>query len=104
MKQISQESQCAENILNTVAFLDNQGLPFELVKAAAGPEYDEDQVLSAAGRLIEYSFLQAQRTVDEGLPVYEQHRLVQLAARRALTQQICLYSGKALMIHDSYLS
>ena len=99
MKQISQESQCGENILNTVAFLDNQGLPFELIKAAAGPEYDEDQVLSAAGRLTEYSFLQAQRTVDDGLPVYEQHRLVQLAARRALNlEQTRLYSGKALKI------
>jgi tetratricopeptide (TPR) repeat protein len=99
MKRISQESQCGENILNTIAFLDNQGLPFELIKTTAGPEYDEDQVLSAAGRLIDYSFLQAQRPVDEGLPVYEQHRLVQLAARRALnTQQTSLYSGKALEI------
>ena len=99
IKQISQESQCGENILNVIAFLDNQGLPFELIKAAAGPEYDEDQVLLAAGRLIEYSFLQARRTVDEGLPVYEQHRLVQLAARRALNvQQTRLYSGKALKI------
>ena len=99
MKQISQESLCGEKILNTIAFFDNQGLPFELIRAAASPEYDEDQVLSAASRLIEYSFLQAQRTVDEGLPVYEQHRLVQLAARRALNvQQTRLYSGKALKI------
>jgi tetratricopeptide (TPR) repeat protein len=99
MKRISQESQCGESILNVVAFLDNKRLPFELIKAAAGPEYDEGLVLSAAGRLMEYSFLQAQRTVDEGLPVYEQHRLVQLAARRALNvQQARLYSGKALRI------
>jgi hypothetical protein len=99
MKQISEESRCGENILNTIAFLDNQGLPFELIKAAAGPGYDEDQVLSAAGRLTEYSFLQAQRTGVEALPVYEQHRLVQLSTRRALNpQHTCLYSGKALKI------
>ena len=99
MKQISQESQCAETILNTIAFLDNQGLPLELLKAAAGSEFNEDQVLLAAARLIEYSFLQAQRTVDEEIPVYEQHRLVQLAARRALNmQQVRLFSGKALRI------
>ncbi len=99
MKQISEESRCAENILNTIAFLDNQGLPFELIQAAAGPEYDEDQVLSAAGRLMEYSFLQAHRTGDEDLPVYEQHRLVQLAARRALHKEhTSLYAGKALKI------
>jgi len=101
MKQISEESPCGENILNTIAFLDNQGLPFELINAAAGSEYDEDQVLSAAGRLVEYSFLQAQRTRHEGYPVYEQHRLVQLAARRALDpQRTSLYSGKALKIMD----
>lgn len=102
MKQISQESQCAETILNTIAFFDNQGLPLELLQAAAGPEFNEDQVLLAAARLIEYSFLQAQRTVDEELPVYEQHRLVQLAARRALNmQRVRLFSGKALRIMEN---
>ncbi len=99
MKQIAEESECGERILNIMAFLDNQNVPFELLRAAAGPIYSEDQVLLAAARLIEYSFLQRQRAINDELPVYEQHRLVQLAARRALTLEKSLfYSGKALNI------
>ncbi|KAF8856400.1 FabD/lysophospholipase-like protein [Acephala macrosclerotiorum] len=99
MRQIAEESPCGEKILNIIAFLDNKRLPFELLKAAAGPDFDEDMVLLATSRLIEYSFLQAQRVVDEGLPTYEQHRLVHLATRRALTQtQTCSFSGEALGI------
>jgi tetratricopeptide (TPR) repeat protein len=99
MRQIAKESPCSEKILNTIAFFDNKGLPFKLLKAAAGPTFNEDEVLLAASRLIEYSFLQAQRSVDEGLPTYEQHHLVHLVTRRALTKiQICSLSGKALKI------
>jgi hypothetical protein len=99
MRQIAEESSCGQKILNVIAFLDNKGLPFELLKAAAGPNFDEDQVLLAASRLIEYSFLQAQRTIDKGLPTYEQHRLVHLATRQALTQmQTFSFSGEALRI------
>jgi tetratricopeptide (TPR) repeat protein len=99
MGQITRESQCAERVLNTIAFLDNKGLPFELLRAAAGPEYSEDDVLLAAGRLHEYSFLQTQRATSESLPIYEEHRLIQLATRRALNaEQISSFSGKALRI------
>jgi tetratricopeptide (TPR) repeat protein len=99
MKQIAEESECGERILNTIAFLDNQNIPFELLSAAAGVAYSEDQVLLAAARLIEYSFLQRQRAINDELPVYEQHRLVQLAARNALTfEKSRFYSGKALDI------
>ena len=99
MKEIAQENQCGERILNTIAFLDNQGLPFELLRATAGPTFSEDDVLLAAARLMEYSFIQVQRTLDEGLPTYEQHRLVQLATRRALnTIQTRSFSGEALKI------
>ena len=99
MRQIAKESPCGQKILNTIAFFDNQGLPFELLKAAAGPTFNEDEVLLAAGRLIDYSFLQVQRIVDEGLPDYQQHRLVNLATRRALTKiQSRSFSGDALRI------
>ncbi len=99
MGQIAQESQCAERVLNTITFLDNKGLPFELLRAAAGSTYSEDDVLLAAGRLYESSFLQIQRATDESLPIYEQHRLVQLATRQALNaEQTTSFSGKALQI------
>ena len=99
MRQIAEESPCAETILNTVAFFDNQGLPFELLQASAGLDVSEDDVLLAAGRLAEYSFLQVQRAEDEALPTYEQHRLVQLATRRAFnSEQKRLFSIKALEI------
>jgi tetratricopeptide (TPR) repeat protein len=99
MRHIAQESPCGEKILNTIAFFDNQGLPFEFLRAAAGSSFSEDEVLLAAGRLTEYSFLQAQRMTDEGLPAYEQHRLVQLATRRSLTTtQTRSFSGRALEV------
>jgi hypothetical protein len=57
MRQIAKESPCSEKILNTIAFFDNKGLPFKLLKAAAGPTFKEDKVLLAASRLIKYLFL-----------------------------------------------
>lgn len=84
MQQIGRESQLAQSILNTIAFFDNQGLPFELLAAAAGPEWSEEEVLLAAGRLAEYSFLQIQKQDDEELPIYTQHRLIPLATRKRL--------------------
>jgi len=98
-RKIAEENPCGERILNIIAFLDNKGLPFELLKAAAGPDFDEDEVLLAASRLVKFSFLQAQRAVDLGLPTYEQHRLVHMATRQALTQmQTFSFSGEALRI------
>ncbi len=99
MEQIRRESPCGEKILNIIAFLDNKRIPFEL-SAAAGSTFDEDQILLAAGRLIEYSFLQVERAVDGGLPTYEQHRLVHLATRQTLTkmQASSFFSGGAIKI------
>ena len=59
MKRIAEESPCSEKILNIITFLDNKGLPFELIQAAAGPTFSKDEILLAASRLIEYLFLQA---------------------------------------------
>ena len=86
MKQIAQENPCAEQILNTVAFLDNQGLPFEVLLAAGGPSFSKREVLEAAGRLVDYSFLQAQIILEDATPTYQEHRLVQLATRQALSK------------------
>src|SRR5579862_9869031 len=58
MEQLSRESKDAETILRTVAFWDNQGLPFELLQAALGPDADEDRVFEAISRLEGFSFLQ----------------------------------------------
>ncbi|PQE33407.1 kinesin light chain protein [Rutstroemia sp. NJR-2017a WRK4] len=105
MKQISKESSCSEKILNTITFFDHKGIPFELIKAAAGPTYSEDEILLAASRLTEYSFLQTQRAVDEGLPTYEQHRLVHLATRQTLSEaQVYSFSGEALRIMANFAS
>jgi uncharacterized protein with NRDE domain len=98
VQQVS-KSGIARLILNTIAFLDHQGLPFEILQAAAGPDASEDEVLLVAGRLTEYSLLQAQQSTDDGLPTYEQHRLIQIATRSSLSKgEIPFISGKALEI------
>jgi tetratricopeptide (TPR) repeat protein len=102
MDRIAEESVCSATILNTIVFFDNKGIPFEIVKAAAGPNFSEEEILLAAGRLIEYSFLQVQKATDEQLPTYDQHRLVNLATRQVLTEaQTHSFSSKALQIMDS---
>jgi tetratricopeptide (TPR) repeat protein len=102
MDRIAKESVCSATILNTIVFFDNKGIPFELVKAAAGPNFSEEEILLAAGRLTEYSFLQVQKATDEQLPTYDQHRLVNLATRQVLTEaQTHSFSSKALQIMNS---
>ncbi|KFZ19988.1 hypothetical protein V501_00368 [Pseudogymnoascus sp. VKM F-4519 (FW-2642)] len=103
MKQIAQESQCAERILNTIAYLDNQGLPFEVLSAAGGDGFKKHEILQAAGRLVDYSFLQAQITAEAAPPAYQEHRLVQLATRQALSKakQNSEFSGNAIQIMES---
>ncbi|KFY95960.1 hypothetical protein V498_03038 [Pseudogymnoascus sp. VKM F-4517 (FW-2822)] len=102
MKQIAKESQCAEKILNTIAYLDNQGLPFEVLSAAGGDGFKKHEILQAAGRLVDYSFLQAQITTEAAPPAYQEHRLVQLATRKALTKakQNSEFSGNAIQIME----
>ncbi|KAK6605152.1 TPR domain-containing protein [Botrytis cinerea] len=87
MKKVAEESPCSERILNTIAFFNNKGIPFKLIEEAAGATYSNHEILLAATRLSDYSLLQAQRAVDEELPTYEQHRLVQLATRRYYWEQ-----------------
>ncbi|TGO31373.1 hypothetical protein BPAE_0001g00010 [Botrytis paeoniae] len=102
MKKIAEESPCTERILNIITFFNNKGIPFELIKAAAGATYSDHEVRLAASRLSDYSLIQAQRALDEDLPTYEQHRLVQLATRRSLSRaQIFYFSGEALRIMTS---
>ncbi|KAL5344298.1 hypothetical protein ACLOAV_010727 [Pseudogymnoascus australis] len=103
MKQIAQESQCAEKILNTIAYLDNHGLPFEVLSAAGGDGFKKHEILQAAGRLVDYSFLQAQITAEAMPPEYQEHRLVQLATRQALTKakQSSEFSGNAIQIMEN---
>jgi hypothetical protein len=57
IRQIVKESPYSERILNTIAFFDNKGLPFELLKATTSPTFNEDEVLLATSQLTEYSFL-----------------------------------------------
>lgn len=101
MRQIAEESPCSEMILGTLAFVDNSGIPFNLVKAAAGPEYNMDEVLLSAGRLMDYSFIQEHDAGHKDFPDYKMHRLVQLAARQSLSAtQTFAFSGAALRIID----
>jgi tetratricopeptide (TPR) repeat protein len=97
MKQIRVETGLAHNILNTAAFFDNQGIPFGLFAAAAN--WPKAEIFRAAGRLVEHSFLKIQKTDADGLPIYEQHRLVQLATRNYLTvAEVNVYSIRALRL------
>ncbi|KAH6714712.1 P-loop containing nucleoside triphosphate hydrolase protein [Leptodontidium sp. MPI-SDFR-AT-0119] len=99
MRQIAEESPCGEKILKTIAFLDNKGLPFDLIRASAGSTFSEDEVLLATSRLCEFSFFRGQRAVGEGLPTYEQHRLTHLASRQALNEtETASFSGDALRV------
>lgn len=99
MEQMACESKDGETILRTAAFWDNQGLPFELLRAALGPDADEDNVTEAISRLEDFSFLQRRRTEIRSSPTYDMHRLVQLAIRNSLdTSQKEFFSGCALRI------
>ncbi|KAI9762477.1 MAG: hypothetical protein M1840_001237 [Geoglossum simile] len=84
MEQIAKENACAYKILHTIAFFDNQGIPFELIRAAAGAGVKEYDIVIAVSRLRDFSFLQTRIALGQVLPSYESHRLVQLATRRSL--------------------
>jgi tetratricopeptide (TPR) repeat protein len=92
MTRIAADSPRAERILRTIAFFDNQGIPFELIREAAASESSQSlenpseiSILQTTGRLEQYSFLQRQQKVsEEDRPTYEQHRLLQLAMRNTL--------------------
>jgi hypothetical protein len=104
MDRIFQEIPSAYKVMHTIAYFDNQNIPFELIRAAARSEHqqkkdsetnsddnsdpggdsDDDEALEAATRLKEFSFL---RLPAGGVRVYEMHKLVQEATRYALRQK-----------------
>ena len=104
------ENQMAYDILHSLAFVDNQNIPFELVAKAAeimgGPTRNEetasaksacsrdqdegedgnDDVLAAIVLLQDFSFLR-RRTSGERRQAYDMHKLVQEAAQYSLSQE-----------------
>ncbi|SCO12762.1 uncharacterized protein FFE2_12681 [Fusarium fujikuroi] len=97
-ERIRAESEMSYRILHVIAYVDIQDIPHELVAAAARrcDEEDEDEdetptrqvsdleVLQAAARLKEFSFLSLRQTDDGGSRRYEMHKLVQEAIRYGL--------------------
>ena len=106
MDLIHQENPCTYKIMRNIVYFSNQGIPFELIKAAAMSEEaeenaqrdgevdedsdlksskskDEDDLLEAATRLKEFSFLRF-RNVRNDVQSYEMHKLVQEATRYSL--------------------
>ena len=113
MEQIRRENEMAYNILHVLAFLDSQNIPLEIMTKAAAllnkkmtddkqgdestksvssgsdsddDDDDDDEVLHAAIRLHEFSFLHFR--VSEGMNrTYEMHKLVQEATQYALSRR-----------------
>jgi tetratricopeptide (TPR) repeat protein len=116
---IREENPRAYTILHVIAYFHNQNIPFELIKAAVRSngdqeddknEYnddvdtesneivDDDDVVEAATRLKEFSFLRF-RNSKSGLRSYEMHKLVQEATRYALEKiESEIFSKSALEI------
>ncbi|KAK4678686.1 NB-ARC domain and tetratricopeptide repeat-containing NOD-like receptor [Podospora pseudoanserina] len=114
IEHIRQENQMAYNILHSLAFVDNQNIPLELVAKAAEitarptryektasaksvcikDQYehqdehqdDDNKVLAAIVLLQHFSFLRP-RTSDERYGAYEMHKLVQEATQYSLSQE-----------------
>ncbi|ORY68246.1 P-loop containing nucleoside triphosphate hydrolase protein, partial [Pseudomassariella vexata] len=113
IEQIRQDNEMAYRILHVHAFVDNQNIPFEMIKSAAryddeigaatddatsdtvslgatisstDSEADDDDVFAAITRLRDFSFLSKQASKDKS-PAYEMHKLVQEATRYGLNKQ-----------------
>ncbi|KAK4667508.1 NB-ARC domain and tetratricopeptide repeat-containing NOD-like receptor [Podospora pseudopauciseta] len=114
IEHIRQENQMAYNILHSLAFLDNQNIPLELVAKAAEiiarptryektasaksvcikdqnehqdeHQDDDNKVLAAIVLLQHFSFLHP-RTSGERYGAYEMHKLVQEATQYSLSQE-----------------
>ncbi|KAH6881071.1 hypothetical protein B0T10DRAFT_609262 [Thelonectria olida] len=93
--RIRQESTMAYNILHTIAYLENQNIPLELITAIATfyskareqeSSKNEELVKKAITRLREFSFLTAYR-LNDGEQSFEMHRLVQGAIRYGLNMR-----------------
>ncbi|UKZ53216.1 hypothetical protein TrVGV298_007008 [Trichoderma virens] len=105
MEYLQIENKTSYQILHIHAFLDNQNIPFELVKQAAlysdesnvmdyfheahdndsssDSDSDGDKITEAIARLCDFSFLSVQATGD-GNRAYKVHKLVQEAMRYGL--------------------
>ncbi|KAK0735992.1 hypothetical protein B0T21DRAFT_348114 [Apiosordaria backusii] len=114
IEHIRQENQMAYNILHSLAFVDSQNIPLELVAKAAEMiarptrykktasaksvcirdqdehqdehQDDDDKVLAAVVLLQHFSFLRP-RTSGERYGAYEMHKLVQEATQYSLSQE-----------------
>ncbi|WYZ39136.1 hypothetical protein EsH8_III_001050 [Colletotrichum jinshuiense] len=103
IEHLKQEDETAVKILYILAYIDNQNIPVEIIKAAADVSFSEnisrsvsrenscpnddnaedsddsdDSVTEAITRLIEFSFLHMTISPN-GKPVYDMHQLVQEA-------------------------
>ncbi|KAL7922233.1 P-loop containing nucleoside triphosphate hydrolase protein [Trichoderma austrokoningii] len=105
MKYLQIHYRTSFQILHIHAFLDNQNIPFELLKHAALYDYDSgvmdlfhnsrdadsssesdddgDKITEAIARLCDFSFLSVQAT-DDRTGAYKVHKLVQEAMRYGL--------------------
>lgn len=110
IEHIRQENQLAGDILYSLAFVDNQNIPLELISKAAeltgkrtrteegtgisstcgmghGENRRKDDILAATLLLQNFSFLHLRKS-DERNKAYEMHRLVQEATQYRLSQEI----------------
>lgn len=100
MDLLSKEDPLTRQILMIVACLDRQDIPFKLLQTALTKMATqslannhnravvfEADIQFAASRLVDYSLLNIQRQDDDGVPVYEQHRLVHLANKCSMKCQ-----------------
>ncbi|KAK4172659.1 putative kinesin light chain, partial [Triangularia setosa] len=110
IEHIRQENQMAYNIFHSLAFVDSQNIPFELVAKAAemiarltsyektasaksiyigdqdGDKDDNNKIQAAVVLLQHFSFLRP-RTSGERYGAYEMHKLVQEATQYSLSQK-----------------
>ena len=93
IERIRQEDEMAYRILHTIAYINNQDIPFELIMAVGlfghdeqGQESWEDKqrVVDAVTRLKEFSFLRLRRGEGD-VQSYEVHKLVQDATQYGLS-------------------
>ena len=109
IEHIRQENQMASDILHSLAFVDNENIPFELIAKAADTmgrgsrneeatgaspacstdqddNQDNNDVLAVIVLLQDFSFLRL-RASGERSQAYEMHKLVQEATQYSLSQE-----------------
>ena len=119
-ERIRAESEMSYRILHTIAYVDSQDMPYELIAAASHPfdsgikddqadegfaiQVSELEVRMAVARLTEFSFLTMCQS-DDGMRSYELHKLVREALQYGLRthspQDEALYSGRGFQVVDN---